>query len=72
MNYCTKGEWVIIPRTGQIGIVDCIIKRRDNKQDGRVIVQCGAGGPFVEATIVELQESSQKDRDIAEGVKHYE
>ncbi len=71
MNYCTKGQWVVIPSTGQIGIVDTIISRRIHYKDGIVIVQCGAGGPFVKAPMSALVEATQKDIDIAKGVRHH-
>ena len=68
MNYCTKDQWVVIPRTGQIGMVARILNRRDHKRDGRVIIQCGAGGPYVEANMQELREPTGLEIKEAEGV----
>lgn len=72
MNYCTKGEWVVIPRTGQIGTVARILNRRDHQRDGRVIVQCGNAGPFVEADMAELREPTGKEYKIATGLIYHE
>ena len=72
MNYCKLDQWVIIPATGQIGRVVEIINRRDHKRDGKVVVQCGAGGPFLEVEMGMLEEASQKNIDIAEGVRNHD
>lgn len=68
MKYCTKGQWVVIMTTGQIGIVDTIVKRRLHNKDGVVFVQCGAGGPFVEAKMGDLRECTGLEIKEAEGV----
>ena len=72
MNYCTKGQWVAILTTGQCGIIYTIYNRRDHKRDGKVLVQCGAGGPFVKADMGVLRELSQKEIDIETGVRYHE
>ena len=70
MNYVKKGQWVVIPNTGQIGVVDQIIKRRNpfNNQEGIVIVQCGAGGPHVKVPMSWLREATGKEVKEAEGL----
>lgn len=72
MNYCTKGQWVAILTTGQVGTVEEIYNRREHNRDGKVLVQCGAGGPFVKAEMGVLRELSQKEIDIATGVRFHE
>jgi len=72
MKYCTKDQWVIISSTGQIGMVVRIINRRLHNKDGRVIVQCGADGPLVEANMEDLAEASHKDYEITMGIRHHD
>lgn len=72
MNYCQKDQWVIIPETGQIGRVVEIYNRRDHLRDGKVLVQCGAGGPFVKAEMRMLVEASKNEIDIETGVRYHE
>lgn len=72
MNYCTKGQWVAIATTGQCGIVHAIISRRNHKKDGRVLIQCGADGPFIASDMNTLRELTQKEIDIEEGVRFHE
>lgn len=69
MNYCTKGQWVVIFTTGQIGIVDSIIRRRVHNRDGRILVQCGAGGPFVSAAMGDCREATGAECQEAEGLR---
>ena len=72
MNYCKKDDLVAIATTGQIGRVCHIINRRTHIKDGLVMVQCGSGGPFVEASMAVLRELSQKEIEIATGVRSHE
>ena len=68
MDYCKKGEWVVIQTTGQIGIIDVIVRRRNQDGDGIVYVQCGVGGPNVKAAMGVLREATGKEIKEAEGV----
>lgn len=68
MDYVKKGQWVVIATTGQIGLIDEIVQRRLHNKDGTVIVQCGAGGPFVKAPMSVLREATGKERQEAEGI----
>lgn len=68
MEYCKKGQWVVIPMTGQIGIVNEIVQRRLHNKDGRVIVQCGSGGPLVKVEMGQLREATGIEIKEAEGL----
>jgi hypothetical protein len=68
MNYCNKGQLVVVMDTGQIGRVVHIINRRDHKRDGKVMVQCGAGGPYVEALMGLCREATGNEEKEFEGV----
>ena len=68
MLYVNKGQWVVIQNTGQIGLVDEIINRRTHNKDGIVVVQCGAGGPFVKARMEWLREATGREVKEAEGL----
>lgn len=68
MDYCIKGQFVFIPATGQVGMVETIICRRTAVRDGVVMVQCGAGGPFVKANMKDLMECSEHDYKEAMGL----
>ena len=68
MNYCTKGQHVVIMTTGQMGRVVRIIKRRMLPNDGVVLVQCGAGGPYVEARMEMCREATGSEVKEFEGV----
>ncbi|HEX2558397.1 MAG TPA: hypothetical protein VHK86_08770 [Nitrososphaera sp.] len=72
MDYVRKGQWVVIPMTGQIGVVDAIIQRRLHNKDGKVVVQCGADGPFIKADMGQLREATGIEIKQAEGLVSYE